>query len=56
MIIDPVGGENLQESLRCLAYRGRCVTVGGARPQHGTPFAGVVWIVFAQFADGGGYW
>jgi NADPH:quinone reductase len=37
VIIDPVGGENLQKSLRCLAYRGRCVTVGEAGRQHDTP-------------------
>lgn len=37
MIIDPVGGENLQKSLRCLAYRGGCVTVGETGRQHDTP-------------------
>jgi NADPH:quinone reductase len=37
VIIDPVGGENLQKSLRCLAYRGRCVTVGEAGRQHDMP-------------------
>jgi NADPH2:quinone reductase len=30
VIVDSVGGANLQGSLRCLAYRGRCVTVGDA--------------------------
>ena len=30
VIVDSVGGDNLQGSLRCLAYRGRCVTVGDA--------------------------
>lgn len=39
VIIDPVGGENLQKSLRCLAYRGRRVTVGEAGHQHDTPVA-----------------
>ena len=36
VIIDPVGGENLGRSLECLAYRGRCVTVGEAGRQPGT--------------------
>jgi NADPH2:quinone reductase len=30
VIVDSVGGSTLQGSLRCLAYRGRCVTVGDA--------------------------
>lgn len=30
VIIDSVGGETLQNSLRCLAYRGRVITVGDA--------------------------
>ncbi len=30
VIVDPVGGENLRGSMRCLAYRGRCVSVGSA--------------------------
>ena len=30
VIIDSVGGENLQKSLRALAYRGRCVSMGDA--------------------------
>jgi NADPH:quinone reductase len=35
VIVDSVGGENLQQSLRCLAYRGRCITVGDAGRQGG---------------------
>jgi NADPH2:quinone reductase len=30
VIIDSVGGSNLQKSLLCLAYRGRCITFGDA--------------------------
>ena len=30
VIVDSVGGSNLQKSLLCLAYRGRCVTFGDA--------------------------
>jgi len=30
VIVDSVGGTNLQRSLQCLAYRGRCVTFGDA--------------------------
>ncbi len=30
VIVDSVGGPTLRGSLRCLAYRGRCVTVGDA--------------------------
>jgi NADPH2:quinone reductase len=30
VIVDSVGGANLQNSLQCLAYRGRCITVGDA--------------------------
>lgn len=30
VVVDSVGGVTLQGSLRCLAYRGRCVTVGDA--------------------------
>ncbi|HTT59972.1 MAG TPA: zinc-binding dehydrogenase [Acidimicrobiales bacterium] len=30
VIVDSVGGENLQKSLRALAYRGRCVSMGDA--------------------------
>ena len=35
VILEPVGGENLQKSLRALAYRGRCVSFGDAGRQHG---------------------
>ena len=37
VILDPVGGQTLYDSLRCLAYRGRCVSIGDAGRQHGTP-------------------
>jgi NADPH:quinone reductase len=37
VILDSVGGQTLLDSLRCLAYRGRCVSVGDAGRQHGTP-------------------
>ncbi|HWF22513.1 MAG TPA: zinc-binding alcohol dehydrogenase family protein [Acidimicrobiales bacterium] len=30
VIVDSVGGSNLQKSLHCLAYRGRCMTFGDA--------------------------
>lgn len=30
VIVDSVGGDNLQQSLRALAYRGRCLTFGDA--------------------------
>ncbi|MGH9121310.1 MAG: quinone oxidoreductase family protein, partial [Acidimicrobiales bacterium] len=30
VVVDSVGGSTLQGSLRALAYRGRCITVGGA--------------------------
>jgi NADPH2:quinone reductase len=33
VIVDSVGGSTLQGSIRCLAYRGRCVTVGDAGRQ-----------------------
>ncbi len=33
VILDSVGGENLAQSLRALAYRGRCVSVGDAGRQ-----------------------
>jgi NADPH2:quinone reductase len=33
VIVDSVGGTTLQGSIRCLAYRGRCVTVGDAGRQ-----------------------
>jgi NADPH:quinone reductase len=35
LIVDSVGGDNLQRSLRCLAYRGRCITVGDAGRRSG---------------------
>ncbi|HEY5023823.1 MAG TPA: zinc-binding alcohol dehydrogenase family protein [Acidimicrobiales bacterium] len=37
VIVDSVGGPTLQGSLRCLAYRGRCVTVGDAGRSAGEP-------------------
>lgn len=37
VIVESVGGRNLQDSLRCLAYRGRCVSFGDAGRQHGLP-------------------
>lgn len=37
VILDSVGGQALRDSLRCLAYRGRCISVGDAGRQHGTP-------------------
>ncbi len=33
VVVDTVGGSTLQGSLRCLAYRGRCITVGDAGRQ-----------------------
>jgi NADPH2:quinone reductase len=35
LVVDPVGGSTLASSLRALAYRGRCITVGqaGREPQ-----------------------
>jgi NADPH2:quinone reductase len=30
LVVDSVGGKILQGSVQCLAYRGRCITVGGA--------------------------
>ena len=30
LVVDPVGGDTLQRSLLCLAYRGRAITVGNA--------------------------
>jgi NADPH2:quinone reductase len=30
VIVDSIGGSNLQKSLQCLAYRGRCMTFGDA--------------------------
>lgn len=37
VILDGVGGQVLADSLRCLAYRGRCVSFGDAGRQHDTP-------------------
>jgi NADPH:quinone reductase len=36
VILDSVGGQTLRDSLRCLAYRGRCVSIGDAGRQGGT--------------------
>lgn len=33
VIVDSIGGSNLQKSLQCLAYRGRCLTFGDAGRQ-----------------------
>jgi NADPH:quinone reductase len=33
VIVDSIGGANLQKSLQCLAYRGRCLTFGDAGRQ-----------------------
>jgi len=30
VVLESVGGENLQASLNCLAYRGHCVSIGDA--------------------------
>ena len=37
VVVDSVGGPTLQGSLWCLAYRGRCVTVGDAGRNGGEP-------------------
>ena len=37
LILDTVGGQTLQDSLTCLAYRGRCVSIGDAGRHRGTP-------------------
>jgi NADPH2:quinone reductase len=37
VIVDSVGGANLQRSLAALAYRGRCITVGDAGRSGGEP-------------------
>ena len=37
LILDTVGGQTLQDSLACLAYRGRCVSIGDAGRHRGTP-------------------
>ena len=36
LVVDPVGGETLQQSLQMLAYRGRALTVGNASRGDGT--------------------
>jgi NADPH:quinone reductase len=37
LILDTVGGQTLQDSLTCLAYRGRCVSIGDAGRHRGMP-------------------
>ena len=37
VIVDSVGGSNLQRSLHCLAYRGRCVSFGDAGREDSGP-------------------
>ena len=37
VIVDSVGGSNLQKSLHCLAYRGRCVSFGDAGREAPSP-------------------
>lgn len=37
VVLDTVGGRVLQDSLRCLAYRGRCISIGGAGRQPAQP-------------------
>ena len=37
VVVDSVGGATLQGSLLCLAYRGRCITVGDAGREGGEP-------------------
>ena len=37
VILDSVGGSNLQKSLACLAYRGRCITFGNAGREESSP-------------------
>ena len=37
VIVDSVGGSNLQRSLHCLAYRGRCVSFGDAGREPPSP-------------------
>lgn len=37
VIVDSIGGSNLQKSLQCLAYRGRCLTFGDAGRQTTSP-------------------
>jgi NADPH2:quinone reductase len=38
LVVDSVGGHVLAGSLQCLAYRGRCVTVGNAGREQGEKF------------------
>jgi NADPH:quinone reductase len=40
VIVDSVGGRTLQGSLRALAYRGRCISVGDAGRDGGEPVTG----------------
>jgi NADPH2:quinone reductase len=37
LVLDTVGGQTLQDSLACLAYRGHCVSIGDAGRRRGTP-------------------
>ena len=37
VVLDTVGGQVLQDSLRCLAYRGRCIMIGTSRQQPAPP-------------------
>lgn len=37
VIVDSIGGSTLQRSLECLAYRGRCISVGDAGREPATP-------------------
>jgi NADPH2:quinone reductase len=39
VILDSVGGQTLRDSLRCLAYRGRCVSFGDAGREDSAPIA-----------------
>ncbi|HVN49887.1 MAG TPA: zinc-binding alcohol dehydrogenase family protein [Acidimicrobiales bacterium] len=43
VIVESVGGQVLDDSLRCLAYRGRCVSVGdaGRAPRHPLDVSGM---------------
>jgi NADPH2:quinone reductase len=38
LVVDSVGGRILQGSVQCLAYRGRCITVGNAGREQGEKF------------------
>jgi len=35
VVLESVGGRNLEASLRCLAYRGRCISIGDAGRERG---------------------